>query len=72
MEKKKKTDLELLQLRELGRAFGLFVTKLKKFNDRVELDKSEQLKSKLEEKQRLSKRRNEIELCYTFEKKIKV
>lgn len=41
----------------------------------MELEKEEQLKSKSEEKQRLSKRRNEIELEHLngmFEKKVKV
>ena len=75
MEGHTKTNLEVLQHRELNRAFKIFITKLKNFNDRMELEKEEQLKSKSEEKQRLSKRRNEIELEHLngmFEKKVKV
>jgi len=75
MEGNTKTNLEVLQHRELNRAFKIFITKLKNFNDRMELEKEEQLKSKSEEKQRLSKRRNEIELEHLngmFEKKVKV
>jgi ribosomal protein L24 len=72
MEGNAKTNLELLQLRELNRAFQIFITKLKKFNDRVESEKRDRLNVKSEEKRRLSKKRNEIELSYTFQKKVKV
>lgn len=75
MEVNMKTNFELLQHRELKRTFQMFITRLKKFNDLLELKKQEQLKSKSEEKQRLSKRRNEIELNHfnvIFEKKLKV
>lgn len=75
MEVNMKTNMELLQHRELKRTFQMFITRLKKFNDLLELKKQDQLKSKSEEKQRLSKRRNEIELNHfsvIFEKKLKV
>jgi len=74
MEVNMKTNFELLQHRELKRTFQMFITRLKKFNELLELKKQDQLKSKSEEKQRLSKRRNEIELEHfsvTFEKKLK-
>lgn len=74
MEVNMKTNLELLQHRELKRTFQMFITRLKKFNELLELKKQEQLKSKSEDKQRLSKRRNEIELDHfsvTFDKKLK-
>ena len=70
-----KTNLELMKYRELKRAFQIFIMKLKQFNDRVESEKRERLQSKSEEKQRLSKRRNDIEMDHLngmFEKKIKV
>jgi hypothetical protein len=72
MEGNAKTNLELLQLRELSRAFQIFITKLKQFNDRVELDKRDKLRIKSEERQRISNKRNEIELHHSFEKKIKI
>lgn len=75
MEVNMKTNLELLKHRELKRTFQMFIMRLKKFNELLELKKQEQLKSKSEEKQRLSKRRNEIELNHLnviFEKKLKV
>ena len=74
MEVNMKTNFELLQHRELKRTFQMFITRLKKFNELLELKKQDQLNSKSEEKQRLSKRRNEIELEHfsvTFEKKLK-
>ena len=74
MEVNMKTNFELLQHRELKRTFQMFITRLKKFNELLELKKQDQLKSKSEEKQRLSKRRNEIELEHfsvTFDKKLK-
>lgn len=75
MESKVNNNLEILQYKELKRAFTLFITKLKKFNTRVELEKIEKSTRQKNERDRISKRRNEIEmenLNISFEKKIKV
>ena len=72
-----KDDWELLKYNELKRAFDLFMLKLKKFNSRMENDKNDLLKKNLDEKEKISKRRVEIELTnnfgkMNFDKKIKV
>ena len=72
-----KDDWELLKFNELKRAFDLFMIKLKKFNTRMEHDKNDLLKKNLDEKEKISKRRIEIDLVnnfgkINFDKKIKV
>lgn len=68
-------NLELLKYRELKRAFDVFIVKLKKFTDRADAEKIDKLKIKSDEKEKVSKRRNEIEMNHlniSFEKKVKV